>query len=340
MAQNSGGLKSGAHGASVRRKGASDVKRQGTNGMRSREHRWKTGPAVWGLLGVILVAITATQAGATPTVEKIGPHLYAYISDNDGSSNSTFLVRADGILVVDTGLDAQEGEKLLAAMRHISAAPVRYIVNTHYHPDHQGANGVVGPNAAIISTDFTREATLKLMAQMEKRAAQAGGPQFAFRPATLTFRKKITVYLDDEPVEVYATGPGHTMGDAVVYFPEEKSVAAGDLFMNRSCPAMDKGSVENWIHTLAWMLTLPAEHYVPGHFELGTREDVERFHAYLATLWGQVEVAYRAGVPMGELGSHLRLSAYRDFRQFPRYQATFVDNAKHVYREIEAGRVR
>ena len=123
-----------------------------------------------------------------------------------------------------------------------------------------------------------------------------------------------------------------------LYFPEEKAVATGDLFMNRSCPAMDKGSVSNWIHTLAWMLTLPAAHYVPGHFELGTRKDVARFHAYLATLWKQVEAAYRAGVPIGELGSHLRLSAYSDFRQFPQYQATFLDNAKHAYGELEAAK--
>jgi cyclase len=291
------------------------------------------------VLWASLVSLLVPAAHAAPTAQKIGPHLYAYISDNDGSSNSTFLVRENGILVVDTGLDVHEGEKLLGAIRRISPAPVRYIVNTHYHPDHQGANGVVGPNAVIISTVFTREATLPLMARLEKQsAAHPGGPRFAFRPATLTFTKKITVYLDGEPVEIYAPGPGHTMGDAVVYFPEEKAVAAGDLFMNRSCPAMDKGSVSNWIHTLAWMLTLPAEHYVPGHFELGSRADVARFHAYLATLWKQVEAAYRAGVPIGELAAHLHLSAYSDFRQFPQYQATFLDNAKHAYGELEAAK--
>ncbi len=305
--------------------------------MRNRRALNRVRRTLLALVSVLALGTLARPARATPTVEKIGPHLYAYISDNDGSSNSTFLVSGDGILVVDTGVDVHEGEKLLAAIRRISPAPVRYIVNTHYHPDHQGGNGVVGPHAVIISTVFTREAALQLMAQMAKRAAaRAGGPRFAFRPATLTFTKRITVYLDGEPVEIYSTGPGHTMGDAVVYFPEEKAVATGDLFMNRSCPAMDKGSVSNWIHTLAWMLTLPAEHYVPGHFELGTRKDVARFHAYLATLWEQVDSAYRAGVPIDEVGSHLHLSAYSDFRQFPQYQATFVDNAKHVYQELEA----
>src|ERR1041385_8422862 len=79
-----------------------------------------------------------TQAAAS--TQKIGPDLYAYISENDASSNSTFLVSEKGILVVDTGLNAQEGRKLLDEIRKISAAPVRWIVNTHYHPDHRGGN--------------------------------------------------------------------------------------------------------------------------------------------------------------------------------------------------------
>ncbi len=98
---------------------------------------------------------------AAASVQKIGPDLYAYISDNDSSANSTFLVSDRGILVVDTGLNAQEGRKLLAEIRKISPAPVRWIVNTHYHPDHRGGNSVVGPDAVIISTDETRAAVLR-----------------------------------------------------------------------------------------------------------------------------------------------------------------------------------
>src|SRR5262249_1484330 len=96
------------------------------------------------------------SANASASTQKIGPDLYAYISENDASANSTFLVSEKGILVVDTGLNAQEGRKLLDEIRKISAAPVRWIVNTHYHPDHRGGNSVVGPDAVIISTAFTR----------------------------------------------------------------------------------------------------------------------------------------------------------------------------------------
>src|ERR1700756_1784514 len=103
----------------------------------------------------LLLCFPAVSRGAS--VHKIGPDLYAYISDNDASANSSFLVSDQGILVVDTGLNTQEGRKLLDEIRKVSQAPVRWIVNTHYHPDHRGGNSVEGPDATIISTEFTRK---------------------------------------------------------------------------------------------------------------------------------------------------------------------------------------
>lgn len=104
---------------------------------------------------LLLFAVTAASA----STHKIGSDLYAYISENDSSANSTFLVTNEGILVVDTGLNEKEGRKLLAEIRKISSLPVRYIVNTHYHPDHRGGNNVVGPEATIIATRFTLSQT-------------------------------------------------------------------------------------------------------------------------------------------------------------------------------------
>lgn len=100
---------------------------------------------------VALLASIPSCAG----VHKITENLYAYISENDSSSNSTFLITSEGILVVDTGLNEEEGRRLLAEIRKVSNLPVRYIVNTHYHPDHRGGNNVVGPGATVISTTFT-----------------------------------------------------------------------------------------------------------------------------------------------------------------------------------------
>jgi glyoxylase-like metal-dependent hydrolase (beta-lactamase superfamily II) len=254
------------------------------------------------------------------SVQKIGPDLYAYISDNDASANSTFLVNDQGILVVDTGLNAQEGRKLLAEIRKVSPAPVHWIVNTHYHPDHRGGNSVVGPDAIIISTAFTRSQTEKPI--QENSVNETVGP------------KGLVLYLGGHKVHIYHPGPAHTQGDLIVYFPDEQTIATGDLFLTNSCPAMDDGDMENWIAALDHMLALPVEHVVPGHFELAAKSDLQHFRNYLADLRDQVARMYRQGMPLERIQSALALDAYKNFRQYPNYEATFKDNAAAYYRQL------
>ena len=102
---------------------------------------------------VLLLPLLCAEMSATPSVKSIGPGLYAYISDNDSSSNATFLVGSKGILVVDTGFDGQEGGKLLQAIRGVSSLPVQFIVNTHYHRDHQGGNPGRGQRRQVPAED-------------------------------------------------------------------------------------------------------------------------------------------------------------------------------------------
>jgi cyclase len=275
-------------------------------------------------LTAFLLACTVTAPCAT---QQIGKDLYAYISDNDASANSTFLIGDREILVVDTGLNATEGAKLLDAIRQISNSPVKFIVNTHYHPDHQGGNVVFGKDAVVISTGYTRARTLELM----KNSATK---DFHFRPADLTFQDKIEVHVGRYPVEIYFPGPAHTLGDSFVYFPEQHAIATGDLFLNGSCPAMDKGSVANWIKALTQVLDLPFERAVPGHFDVGTKSDVRRFRDYLSDLYTQVSALKKKGATLDQVRSHMHLEKYSDFHQYPKYEASFSDNAATVYGQL------
>jgi glyoxylase-like metal-dependent hydrolase (beta-lactamase superfamily II) len=272
----------------------------------------------------LIVGLSACLASAS--THKIGSDLYAYISDNDASANSTFLVSEQGILVVDTGLNAREGGKLLAEIRKVSQAPVRWIVNTHYHPDHRGGNSVVGPDAIIFSTAFTRSKSENSV--QEKSVNETVGP------------KGLVLYLGGHEVRIHHPGPAHTQGDLVVYFPDEQTIATGDLFLTNSCPAMDDGDMENWIAALDDMLALPVEHVVPGHFELATKSELQRFRNYLADLRDQVAHMYRQGLPLERIQSSLALDAYKNFRQYPNYEATFKDNAAAYYQQLTKGKTQ
>jgi len=270
---------------------------------------------------VLWIALFLPVLCPAASVHKIGPDLYAYISDNDASANSSFLVSDQGILVVDTGLNTREGRKLLAGIRKVSQAPVRWIVNTHYHPDHIGGNKVVGPDAVVISTEFTR---LRAAYSTQKNSV-----------SETIGAKGLVLYLGGHEVQIYYPGPAHTMGDAVVYFPGEHAIATGDLFLTNSCPAMDDGDMESWIMALDHMLALPIEHVVPGHFELATKSELQRFRNYLADVRNQVARLYRQGIPLEKIQASLALDAYKKFRQYPRYEATFKDNAAAYYRQLE-----
>jgi cyclase len=278
---------------------------------------------------VLLVSICSTLVAAEPAVKPIGRGLYAYISDNDASANSTFLVGDAGILVVDTGLNTTEGSKLLAAIRRVSSLPVKYVVNTHYHPDHQGGNAVVGPSAVVISTDFTRERTLALQ-------KDPGMKSFHFEPADLTFQQQVTLHIEPYVVQIYFPGKAHTAGDALVYFPEQRAISMGDLFLNRSSPAMDDGSVESWIHALDHVLELPLDNVVPGHFELATKSELKRFRDYLNDLYEQVRDLKQKNETLEQVRHDVHMEKYSDFRQYPKYEATFADNAAVIYQQMQA----
>jgi cyclase len=278
---------------------------------------------------LMLVWILFAGSWLSASVQPIGPDLYAYISHNDASANATFLVSDRGILVVDTGLNSQEGDKLLAEIRKISSARIRWIVNTHYHPDHRGGNAAVAPDAMVISTSYTRQHALAM-------ASGKDGVPAAGYVENLVVNKELTLMVGIHEVRVYHPGPAHTQGDLVVYFPDERALSTGDLFLTNSCPAMDNGDMENWIAALDHMLTLPVTHVVPGHFAVAEKTELRRFRDYLAALRDQVRAMTQKGEPLEAIEKKLRFQPFGDFRQYPQYGATFADNAKEYYRELKA----
>ena len=120
-----------------------------------------------------------------------------------------------------------------------------------------------------------------------------------------------------------------------MYFPQQRAISMGDLFMNRSSPAMDQGSAENWIKALDQVLAHPLDKVVPGHFELGTKVDLQRFRDYLSDLFTQTRRLYQRGVREQDAFRQLHMEKYSDFRQFPKYHATFADNAEVIYQQLE-----
>src|SRR4029077_10771603 len=124
-------------------------------------------------------------------------------------------------------------------------------------------------------------AVLRSQSEQAAETGQKAASEYQLNEVVLSTHGP-TLFVGGHEVQIYHPGPAHTQGDLVVYFPDEHAIATGDLFLTNSCPAMDDGDMENWIMALDHMLALSLEHVVPGHFELATKSELQRFRNYLA----------------------------------------------------------
>jgi glyoxylase-like metal-dependent hydrolase (beta-lactamase superfamily II) len=134
-------------------------------------------------------------------------------------------------------------------------------------------------------------------------------------------------------VQLLYLGAGHTDGDIVLYLPQEKVVFLGDLFFNDAIPNVEDANVLEWMKTLDEALKLDAKTYVPGHGQVGSRPEVEKFLTYFNDLKALVEPAIGRGDTVEQV--------VRDLHVPPKYasysfQSFFAANLQKMYAEVKA----
>ncbi len=192
----------------------------------------------------------------------------------------------DGIVVVDDQY-APLADKIQAALKAITDKPVRFIINTHYHPDHTGSNEYFQKQAPIIAHDNVR------------KRLEAGGPagnggslhmEFKAQPKEalpiLTFDHDVTVHLNGEDIRALYFPAGHTDGDSIIFFPKSNVVHMGDDFVTYGFPFIDVdsgGSINGMIDAVEKVIgQLPPDvKIIPGHGPVSSLDDVR---AYLTML--------------------------------------------------------
>jgi cyclase len=155
------------------------------------------------------------QAEVQVGAEKLAKNLYM-IWDSGGKGNTVVLTGDDGVLMVDTKVE-DSVDKLLAKIAELSEKPIRFAIITHAHFDHVGGNEKVAmAGATIVAHENVRKhmSTEHDMKLLNIKVSPA--PEIA-RPM-VTFKKEIMFHLNGEDVKVFHVGPGHTDGDAVIYF--------------------------------------------------------------------------------------------------------------------------
>jgi len=254
------------------------------------------------------------------------------------NSNTAIIESDDGVMVVDTHSKPSAARVIVEHLREMTAKPVRYVVNTHFHWDHWHGNEVYPaayPGAEIVTNQLTREAMVRKgfkriqdhvrempaeIAKLKAAVAKASGDGererlradlrlaesyhaevTALRPAlpTMVFEGTMKLYRRDREIHLLYLGRAHTEGDVFVYLPKEKVVVTGDALIGWT-PYMGDGYPEDWAGTLDRLAALDFTHIIMGHGAPTGREWLATFCGYVSDMVEAVREEAARGATLEE----------------------------------------
>jgi quinoprotein relay system zinc metallohydrolase 2 len=300
-------------------------------------------------LAVLLAAFFSSPGAHAQQLElsvtEVAPGLFVHIGEialmtreNEGAiANIGFVVGNDAVAVIDTGGSVREGRELLAAIRARTDKPIRYVINTHGHPDH------VFGSAAFLGNGTTFVGHWNL-----PQALAARGPFYldAFRkimgdglidevriiPPTLLVEGSLRLDLGGRTLVLRAWPAAHSDSDLTVFDETTKTLFAGDLVFLDHIPVMD-GSIRGWLRMMDDLARQPAERVVPGHGPVSqwpTALADER--RYLETLAADIRTLIKRGAPISVAADTAAATERPRWQLFDDYNAR---NATAAFSEIE-----
>jgi glyoxylase-like metal-dependent hydrolase (beta-lactamase superfamily II) len=242
------------------------------------------------------------------------------------SSNASFLVTDEGVLVVDTRQHVRDGEDLIARIRKVTDKPIRWVVNSHFHADHYLGNPAFKAAGATI---VAHRDTAMLMEKLHgKEISRRGGffkrrgydpKNVALVMPDVTFDHEMTIRLGGRDIRLVYLGPGQQVGDTFVLFPHRRAVHTPGAFAQKSwANTVFTPSVEGWIAVLRKLGSMDIETVLPAHGNVAKRADLEELARFLSTLDGAVRAAIAKGMSADEMVKALTFEQYKDWRNYAR----------------------
>lgn len=293
-------------------------------------------------------ARAAANAGAAgqPFAAEIAPGVYAHrgevalaTPENAGDhANMGFIVGREAVAVVDTGGSARVGTRLHDAIREVTDLPVRYVINTHMHPDH-----VLG-NAAFEAEGTTFVGHHKLERGLAARAERylavyeqdLGADAFAGTRIVLPTRAieaPTTLDLGGREIVLTPHQTAHTDNDLSVRDSQTGTVFLGDLLFSEHIPTID-GSILGWMAVLDALASEPAERVVPGHgpASMPWPDAAKPIRHYLQVIADEIRTMIADDRTLSEATASVGLSERDAWELFDAYHAR---NVSAAFAELE-----
>ena len=239
------------------------------------------------------IAYTQTQTKAPPlSTHKIKDDLYEI--EGDGG-NVTVYITNEGVILVDDKYD-QDHEAIVSEVKNITNQPVKYILSTHHHADHSGGNAKFLPNTQIISTTNAH----KNIVEHKQGNAPPG-----MMAGQVSFTTEASVYLGGKEVQARYFGRGHTNGDAMIYFPLDRTLSTGDM-MAGNTPLIDYpggGSLKSWPDTMnAAIKEWDFDTVIPGHGPVTNKAGLQAYSDNVAKERTRVAGLVKEGKSQEDIG--------------------------------------
>jgi quinoprotein relay system zinc metallohydrolase 2 len=298
---------------------------------------------------VILLAGFAAHAWAEEpkplSVEEVAPgvfvhhgvHEEATVANQGGIANIGFVIGDDAVAVIDSGGSLMEGKALLQAIRKLTQLPVKYVINTHFHPDH-----VMG-NAAFVAehAEFIGHKNLP-MGLMARRDSYVASYESVFGPdsakdaivvPTHLVADREAIDLGHRVLEIRAFPTAHTDSDLIVIDQTSQTLFAGDLVFLERTPAID-GSILGWLKAIEALRRIPAARIVPGHGPVTAPwpAALDPEQAYFARLVRETRKLLADGGSLQQATDTIGLSQRAHWQLFDSYNAR---NVTAAYTELE-----
>jgi quinoprotein relay system zinc metallohydrolase 2 len=256
----------------------------------------------------------AIADGVALNVKEIAPGVFVsegrhelFNAANGGHiSNVSFIVGDDSVAVIDTGGSAGVGRALVAAVQSVTPRPIRYVINTHMHPDHVFGNAPfrdlnpVFVGHAKLPRSLAARGERYLAVNRAELSPEAFEGTRIIAPTQLV-EATTTLNLGRRSLLLTAHKTAHTDNDLSVFDEMTSTLLLGDLLFADHIPTLD-GSIKGWIDVLATVKSVRAARVVPGHgpASMTWPEALEAQQRYLDTILIDVRLALKQGRSLSE----------------------------------------